>query len=185
MIVVFLIMIAMVGASTTVLIATRTNVRGAGLQREKMVSRYVAEAAVAQAKSAMLNKWSSNWSTLLTSPPPEANTYRDYTYGGTGGLPLVKARLFFSYTNNNDDPSLDPLVDQDGKVVITARGEILDPATSTPIAMATTIIEVQVLRQAGTSESWGYSSQSHGNAYQSSYSGTDANHVDFTNSFSF
>ncbi|MGM0597416.1 MAG: hypothetical protein ACQES9_10300 [Myxococcota bacterium] len=188
MIVVFLIMISMVGAATSMLVSTRSNVRNVGQNREKVVSRYVAEAAVAQAKSVMNSNWSSfnKWTTLLNSPPSPAGTYVDYTYGGAStGLPEVKSRLLFTYSNNPDDPSLDPNIDNDGKVIIRGRGEILDPGSSTPIVLAVTVIEVQVYREEGIPSTYGYSAQSHAGTDQASYTSKDINAVDFSNSFSF
>jgi hypothetical protein len=187
MVIVFLIMISMVGASTMVLVSTRSNVRNAGMQREKMVSRYVAEAAIAEAKSIMLTKWNSisRWSTLITSPPVQANVYRDYTYGGINGLPLVKSRLMFSFINNLDDPSKNILIDNDGKVIIRGRGEILDPGSLNPIVLAVTVIEVAVFKEDVTVDTVGYSAQSHGNSSQTSSTNMDSKGVNFGTSVIF
>ncbi|MBN2723176.1 MAG: type II secretion system protein [Deltaproteobacteria bacterium] len=187
MIAVFLIMIAMVGAASTVLLSTRNNIRGAGQVREKVVSKYVAEAGVAYAKAIVLARWSSTtkWGDVLTTPPPEAGVYRDFTYGGTGGTPLVKARYYFLAQNNTDDPSMVATTDQDGKITLKVWGEILDPGSTSPIVMSSSYIEVQIYKEDGGFKTMGYTAQSHGGSTQSGINTFDANSVDFTKSTSF
>lgn len=187
MIAVFLIMIAMVGAATTLLISTKGNLSGAGQVREKAVSKYTAEAGVAYAKAIILQRWNSTtkWTDVLTTPPSEANTYRDFSYGGSSGLPLVKARYFFTVTNNIDDPSQNATSDMDGKLLLRVWGEMLDPASSTPIVMASSYIEVLVFREDGGFKTLGYTAQAHGGSSQTSNNSFDANAVNFSNSTSF
>ncbi len=187
MVAVFLIMIAMVGAAASILMTTRSNIRSSGQSREKIASRYVAEAGLSRAKSIATMRWSntSRWGDLLANPPVEANVYHDFTYGGVDGLPLIKARYSFVYADNQGDPSPDPVVDMDGHMVIMVRGELLDSMSATPIILAVTYLEVQVFKEEVAVSSHGYTAQAHGGSSQASYSAFDVNTVNTSSSVQF
>jgi len=187
MIAVFLIMIAMVGAAASILLNTRSNIRSAGQSREKIVSRYVAEAGLARAKSLATARWSSlnRWGDLLTAPPPEVGVYHDYNFGGAGGLPAVRARYSFIFVDNAGDPDDQPTVDLDGHMTILVRGEILDPMSATPIIMALTLLEIEVYKEDVAVSSHGYTAQAHGGSAQTSFSGYDVGIVNLNSGTQF
>lgn len=187
MITVFLIMVAMIGAAAAVLINTRSNIRSSGQSREKIVSRYVAEAGLARAKSVAAARWDNltRWGALLSSPPPDANVYHDFNFGGTAGLPYVRARYSFTFVDNAGDPDSSPTTDMDGHMTIQVRGELLDPTTSTPIILAMTLLEVEVYKEEVAVSSHGYTAQAHGGASQASYSGFDVNTVNVNTGVQF
>lgn len=187
MIVVFLIMIAMVGAAASILLNTRANIRSSGQSREKIASRYVAEAGLARAKSLATARWSNltRWGDLLTAPPPEVGVYHDFNFGGSGGLPLVRARYSFQFIDNAGDPDDLPLVDMDGHMTIIVRGELLDPGAATPIILALTLLEIEVFKEEVAVSSHGYTAQAHGGSAQTSYSGYDVGTVNLNTGTQF
>lgn len=187
MIVVFLIMIAMVGAAASILLNTRANIRSSGQSREKIVSRYVAEAGLARAKSLATANWNNltRWGSLLSAPPPEVGVYHDYNFGGVDGLPLVRARYSFVFLDNPGDPDDVPTTDLDGHMTILVRGEILDPGSATPIILALTLLEIEVFKEEVAVSSHGYTAQAHGGSSQTSYSGYDVNTVNLNTGTQF
>jgi len=187
MIAVFLIMIAMIGAAASILLNTRANIRSAGQSREKVVSRYVAEAGLARAKSLAASRWSSlnRWGDLLTAPPAEVGVYHDFNFGGVGGLPAVRSRYSFNFIDNPGDPDDLPLTDMDGHMTIMVRGEILDPISPTPIIMAVTLLEIEVYKEDVAVSSQGYTAQAHGGSSQASYNGYDVGTVNTGTSTQF
>lgn len=187
MIVVFLIMIAMVGAAASILLNTRANIRSSGQSREKIVSRYVAEAGLARAKSLATARWSNltRWGGLLSAPPPEVGVYHDFNFGGVDGLPPVRARYSFQFVDNSGDPDNAPTTDMDGHMTILVRGEILDPGSATPIILALTLLEIEVFKEEVAVSSHGYTAQSHGGSAQTSYSGYDVGTVNLNTGVQF
>ena len=187
MIAVFLIMIAMIGAAASILLNTRANIRSSGQSREKIVSRYVAEAGLARAKSLAASRWSSlnRWGDLLSAPPPEVGVYHDFDFGGVDGLPMVRARYSFNFIDNQGDADDLPLSDMDGHMTIMVRGEILDPMAATPMILALTLLEIEVYKEDIAVSSHGYTAQAHGGSSQASYSGYDVGTVNTGTSTQF
>ena len=187
MITVFLIMVAMIGAASAILINTRSNIRSSGQSREKIVSRYVAEAGLARAKSIAAARWDNitRWGALLSSPPAEVNVYHDFNFGGSAGLPFVRARYSFTFMDNAGDPDSSPTTDMDGHMTIQVRGELLDPTTATPIILAMTLLEVEVYKEEVAVSSHGYTAQAHAGASQASYSGFDVGTVNVNTGVQF
>jgi len=147
----------------------------------------VAEAGLARAKSVAAACWSNltRWGALLSALPPEANVYHDFNFGGSAGLPYVRARYSFTFVDNAGDPDSSPTTDMDGHMTIQVRGELLDPTTSTPIILAMTLLEVEVYKEEVAVSSHGYTAQAHGGASQASYSGFDVNTVNVNTGVQF
>ncbi len=184
---VFMIMIAMAGAAILAISHTQNSLRHAAAAREHAVARYAAEAAISEGKALMLNYWSDTvmWTNLLLSPPAESGSYKYFIYGGSGGIPQVKARYRFLYRNNPGDPSGSTTDDQDGRVLIYGIGEYLDPASSSPKILGRTVIALEVYRQDVLHVSNGYRAQAMGGAGHAGFTNFDLNGVSFTNVVSF
>ena len=184
---VFMIMIAMAGAAILAIAHTQNSLRHAAAARERAVAHYAAEAAIAEGKAIMLNYWSDTvmWTNLLQSPPPEARGYKYFSYGGSGGIPQVKARYRFFYRNNPGDPSGSATTDQDGRVLVYGIGEYLDPASARPRILARTLITLEVYRQDVLQVSNGYRAQAQGGSGHAGFTNFDLNGVSFSNVVSF
>jgi hypothetical protein len=135
----------MAAAATAVLLSTRTDVRVSGRHREAALSFFAAEAGIAYAKSYLSQQWggATFWTSTLGKPP----TVTTYTVGGiqvgSETLPQLNSRYTFTIANNNADPSGDPLIDQDGIVVVTSVGVALDRSGNKVLAETTVQVEVQ------------------------------------------
>jgi len=144
LIVVFSLVAIMAAVAMAVLLASRTDIKVSGRQRESRVAFFTAEAGVAYGKKYLVTKWNpiTFWSGVLSEGPKTAT----YDLGGVdmGGkrLPLLKARYTYSFSNNPDDPSGSSTVDSDGRVVITSTGVALDSAGTTVLATSTVQVEV-------------------------------------------
>jgi type II secretory pathway pseudopilin PulG len=144
LIVVFSLVAIMAATAAAVLLSSRTDVKVSGRQRESTLSFFTAEAGVAYAKRYLAGQW--NPTTFWTGVLGDSTTNVTYDMGGNQvagiELPTLKARYTYSFSNNPDDPSLDPTVDQDGRVIITSVGEALDSSGSNVLARTTVQVEV-------------------------------------------
>ncbi len=146
LIVVFSLVAIMAATAAAVLLSSRTDVKVSGRQREATTAFFTAEAGIAYSKQYLANVWdpTSFWTAQLS----EAARVQSYDMGniqvGSGAkLPTLKARHTCTFTNNANDPSGDPKVDQDGKIIVTCTGLALDSTGNTALASSTVQVEVE------------------------------------------
>lgn len=143
-IVIFLVLSVMSALALAVLLTTRTDIKVSGYDRESSVAFAAAEAGIAYGKSYLTTQWNTTtgWTTLLQSSAATTGVTQTYNFGGTAGMPLVRARYRYWFVNNSTDPSGLATVDTDGRVIIMATGDALDPSGATVVATATVQLEV-------------------------------------------
>ncbi len=144
LVVVFLILSLMAAAALAVLVTARSDIRVSGHERLRSVAFYAAEAGLAYAKADLTTRWSpsSLWTPVLSNSAYRRGITRDYRFGGSNGVPIIRARYTYRVQNNPDDPSGSPTVDTDGKVVLVAVGQALDPSGRRVLATVTLQSEV-------------------------------------------
>ncbi|MFH2006385.1 MAG: hypothetical protein ABI333_07360 [bacterium] len=146
LIVIFLLLALMAAAATAVLLASRTDMRISGRHRESSLSFFSAEAGVAYAKQALATRWNATtyWTGVLSDAPVTTS----YEVGGIeisqgNKLPKLNSRFTYTFRNNLDDPSGDPMIDSDGKVIVTSVGQSLDVTGNKVLAQVTLQVEVE------------------------------------------
>jgi len=180
LIIVFLIMSLMAAAAMAVLLSSRTDIQVVGHERENAVAFYSAEAGLAYAKAQLLPLWNSStfWTPVLRTTSYTSGVTRDYKFGGQQGMPQIRAKYTFTFSNNQDDPSASANTDSDGKVLITSVGRAYDPSGSRVIATVTVQMEVEwKVAASGASD---YQAQSNQGASGSAQSTADTGAVDMT-----
>jgi hypothetical protein len=143
-IVIFLVLSVMSALALAVLLTTRSDVKVSGYDRESSVAFSAAEAGIAYGKSFLTTQWNNTtgWTTLLQSAAATTGVTASYDFGGVAGMPRVRARYRYWFVNNATDPSGLGTVDTDGRIIVMATGEALDPAGTTVVATATVQLEV-------------------------------------------
>ena len=178
LVVVFLVLSLMAAAALAVLVTARSDIRVSGHERVHSVAFYAAEAGLAYAKADLSTKWSPStmWTSVLSNSSYRRGISVDYRFGGTGGIPTVRARFVYWVANNPDDPSGSSTTDSDGKIIIFSRGDALDPSGARVLATVTVQSEVEWL-QSGR-KSMDYQAQQNQDVSGSASSHPDVNAVD-------
>jgi hypothetical protein len=178
--VVFILLTMMAAAALAVLLSARTDVRVSGHDRVNSVAFYAAEAGLAYAKAYVNPRWNAStfWTPVLNDPQATAGINQDYRFGGTDGLPQVRADYTFSFRNNADDPSASPTQDQDGRLVIRSVGRAFDPAGNQ--VLSTVVLEMEVEWQVSSSGAGDYQGQSNQSAAGAAAAHPDTAAVDMS-----
>jgi hypothetical protein len=180
--VVFLLLAIMSAAALAVLLSARTDVRVSGHDRLNSVAFYSAEAGLTYAKGYVNPMWNSSsfWTPVLNDPQATSGINRDYRFGGSNGLPSVRADYTFSFRNNADDPSGSPTQDSDGKLVIRSVGRAFDPSGNK--TLSTVVLEMEVEWQVSSSGAGDYQAQPNQDVSGSARSHGDTAAVDMSRS---
>lgn len=180
LVIVFLLLTMMAAAAMAVLLSARTDVRVSGHDRLNSVAFYSAEAGLAYAKGYIIPKWNSStfWTPVLQDPQATSGINQDYKFGGTSGIPKVEADYTYRFSNNIDDPSGQPTVDSDGRIVIISTGRALD--SSGTRTMATVTLQMEVEWQVSSSGSGTYQAQPNQDVTGSAQGNADTAEVDMS-----
>jgi len=145
LVVVFMLLVMMAAGAAAVLLGARTDIRVSGHDRERAVAFYSAEAGIAYGKDWLTPHWNSAtyWTPVLQNPQAVAGITQDYRFGGTQGLPLIRADYTYRFRNNDDDPSGVQTVDQDGRIILVSVGRVYDPTGTRVLATVTLQMELE------------------------------------------
>jgi hypothetical protein len=182
LVIVFLLLSMMAAAALAVLLSARTDIRVSGHDRLNSVAFYSAEAGLAYAKGYVIPKWNSStfWTPVLQDPQATSGINQDYEFGGTSGIPKVEADYTYRFSNNTDDPSGQPTVDSDGRVVIISTGRALDASGTRTLATVT--LQTEVEWQVSSSGSGTYQAQPNQDVTGSAQGNADTAEVDMSRS---
>lgn len=145
LIVIFLLLALMAAAATAVLLASRTDTRVSGRQRETTLAFFSAEAGIAYGKAFLTAQWHPTgfWTGVLDDPPNSVSyEVGGFDIGGGDTLPKLNSRYTYSFTNNANDAG-GPTTDTDGRVIITSVGQALDRSGTKVLAQVTLQVEVE------------------------------------------